>query len=388
MGWGGFEPPEGGPAALRGSRRSDANRRPAIAICVDSRHFPGDLVSLPHDSVIQMSPEPLTPTDAVDQYLASRQADAAQSTIQNHRYRLKQFLRWADQTGLDDMTEMSGRKAEQYKNWRLTSGEVNTVTLEQQLRTFRVFIRWCESNDAVESGVAEKILVPKVAESEKVRDDYIDYDTAETIIDYLMQFQYATLSHVVFHLLWHTGMRRGTLRALDKEDWYPGDSYLRVRHRDETPLKLGDNGERNISISDERLTTVLSDYVAHTRHDVMDDHGREPLITTPYGRPAKTTLQSHVYRVTRPCYYANECPHDRDPDKCEATEHPWYSKCPSSVSPHPVRRGAITAHLNRDVPMEIASERMNVSVDTLELHYDARSLEEKRQNRKQYLDNL
>jgi len=335
-----------------------------------------------------MSLESLTPADAVEQYLASRKADAASSTIQNHRYRLKQFLRWADENGFGDMVDMSGRKAEEYKNWRLTSGEVNTVTLEQQLRTFRVFIRWCESNDAVEPGVADKIIIPRLPDSEKVREEHIDHDTAEGIIDYLYQFQYATLPHLVFHLFWHTGMRRGTLHALDKNDWNPDESYLSVRHRPETPLKLGDNGERNITITDGRLTTALTDYIEHTRHDVTDDDGREPLLTTQYGRPAKSTLQNHVYRVTRPCYYSGQCPHDREPDKCEATDHNGYAKCPSSMSPHPIRRGAITAHLNRDVPMEIASERMNVSVDTLELHYDARSLEDKRHNRKQYLDNI
>jgi integrase len=335
-----------------------------------------------------MNLEPLTPEEAVEQYLASRKADASPTTIKNHRYRLKQFLIWADQQGLDNMNDVSGRTAERFKNYRLNECDINTITLEAHLRTFRLLLRWCEANEAVEPGVADKLIIPRLPEKEKVREEFVDYDTAEEIIDYLMKYEYANLSHIIFHLLWHSGMRRGALHSLDLEDWHPDESILCIRNREGTPLKLGDEGERNINITDNRLVQALSDYVDQNRHDVSDDMGRKPLLTTRYGRPHLTTIQNNVYRVTRPCFYSSRCPHDRDIDECEATDPQKYASCPSSVSPHPIRRGAITAHLNRNVPMQIASERMSVSVDTLELHYDARSLEEKRENRRQYLDNI
>jgi site-specific recombinase XerD len=334
--------------------------------------------------------EPLRPQKAVEQYLASRSHDATKSTIQNHRYRLKQFLKWAEEQGFDNMNDLTGRKAEQFKNWRVAECDVNSVTLEQHLRTFRVFVRWCESVDAVEEGVADKILVPRVSQGEKVREEYIDKETAEEIIDYLCRFEWATVSHLIFHILWHTGMRRGALHSLDLSDWHSSDGYLTLRHRPETdtPLKLKEDGERNITVADDRLAQAIDDYVTQNRHDVIDEHGREPLLTSRQGRFQGSTIQRHVYKTTRPCIYAGECPHNRDQSECEATNTDKYSKCPSNVSPHPVRRGAITAHLNSNVPKEIASERMSVSVDTLEEHYDARSNEEKRQNRRRYLDNI
>lgn len=69
-----------------------------------------------------------------------------------------------------------------------------------------------------------------------------------------------------------------------------------------------------------------------------------------------------------------ECPHDREPETCEAVDnYGEASKCPSSRSPHPVRRGSITKHL-RDVTLrEIISERSNATKETLELHCDERS---------------
>ena len=337
-----------------------------------------------------MALEPLHPQEAVEQYLASREHDASQSTIQNHRYRLKQFLDWADEQEFENMNEMTGRKAEQFKSWRIATCDINSVTLENHLRTFRVFVRWCESVEAVEEGTANKILVPRVSQGEKVREEFVDQEAAEEIIDYLARFEWASLSHIIFHTLWHTGMRRGALHSLDVSDWNSSDGYLTLRHRPETdtPLKLKEDGERNVTVADDRLAQALDDYLARNRHDVTEEHRREPLLTSRQGRLQKSTIQRHVYKTTRPCIYTGECPHDRDPDVCEATESSKYTKCPSSLSPHPVRRGAITAHLNGNVPKEIASERMSVSVDTLEEHYDARSNEEKRLNRKGYLNNV
>ena len=64
------------------------------------------------------------------------------------------------------------------------------------------------------------------------------------------------------------------------------------------------------------------------------------------------------------------------------------SKCPSSVSPHAIRRGSITQHLSKDVSEKVVSDRMNVSLDVLEEHYDRRSEREKADQRRDYLDEL
>jgi hypothetical protein len=131
---------------------------------------------------------------------------------------------------------------------------------------------------------------------------------------------------------------------------------------------------------------LLDDYIQSQRHDVEDDHGREPLITTTHGRPSLSTIRGTTYRLTRPCKVDQGCPHDRDPEECEAADgYDKASTCPSARSPHDLRRGAITAHLLDEVPKEVVSDRMDVSPDVLDQHYDRRSKRERMNQRRKYL---
>jgi len=47
------------------------------------------------------------------------------------------------------MNNLTGRKLQQFKTWRRDDGDLKPITLEGNLDAFRVFIRWCESTDAV-----------------------------------------------------------------------------------------------------------------------------------------------------------------------------------------------------------------------------------------------
>jgi hypothetical protein len=101
-----------------------------------------------------------------------------------------------------------------------------------------------------------------------------------------------------------------------------------------------------------------------------------------------STIRSYCYQIPRPCTYGQDCPHDRDPDACAAVESDNSAKCPSSVSPHPFRRGAITHYLHSDVPETAVSDRANVTRDVIDQHYDQRTQKEKMEQRRQYLDKI
>ena len=98
------------------------------------------------------------------------------------------------------------------------------------------------------------------------------------------------------------------------------------------------------------------------------------------------TYTAWLYAITRPCEYGVGCPHDRDVESCEAAgAMASASRCPSSRGPHAVRHGAITHHLLDDVPPDVTSERMDVSLGVLRRHYDARTPDERMNQRREFL---
>ncbi len=111
-------------------------------------------------------------------------------------------------------------------------------------------------------------------------------------------------------------------------------------------------------------------------------------MTTPEGRAHTTTLRGDCYRYTRPCVLTRECPHGREVDECSAADYDGASECPSSVSPHGLRRGGITHALSNDWPMKVVKGRANVSEKVLSMHYDSRSEEVKMEQRREYLTDL
>lgn len=68
-------------------------------------------------------------------------------------------------------------------------------------------------------------------------------------------------------------------------------------------------------------------------------------------------------------------------------EHGSASKGASSVSPHSIRRESITHRLNNDMPDKVVSDRVNVSPEVIDQHYDRRTVREKMEQRRDYLDN-
>jgi integrase len=254
------------------------------------------------------------------------------------------------------------------------------------MATLRVFIRWCESIDGVPVDLHTKVVSPELSAGEGVRDTRLEAEPAEEILSYLGKYHYAEFGHVVITLLWQTMMRRASVVALDVDDYHPDEQYLTVKHRPETgtQLKNCENGERFVALRDDTCT-LLDDWLADRRPDVIDEHGREPLLATAQGRPHPSTIASYAYGTTRPCTYG-ECPHDRDTNDCEAAQNRNKAfDCPSSVGPHAIRRGGITHNLRRGVPEKAISDRADVSPSVLDKHYDRRTKQQKMEQRRDYL---
>lgn len=333
--------------------------------------------------------EAITPHKAREMYLAQRQDEVAEETLQSHKYRLNPFVQWCEQEGITNLNDLTARSLHEYRLWRKEDGDLNTVSLRTQLSTVRVFVRFLESIDGVEQGLHEKMLVPTVKQGEGTRDRMLEQDKAEAILGYLDKYEYASKRHALLTVLWHTGCRMGAAHSLDVSDFDAEAQALALRHRPETGTRLKNkrSGERICALSED-VCEVLQDYIDVTRNDVTDDYGREPLFTTEGGRMHKSNIRGMVYAATRPCAYGKQCPHDRDPHSCEASNYRQASGCPSSVSPHDIRRGSITHLLRNEVPKQVVSDRVNSSPETLEKHYSQLTEEEKMEKRREYLSDI
>jgi len=329
--------------------------------------------------------DPLAPEDAVKLYLEHREGELSAETYQSHRYRLEAFAEWCEDNDIHNLNDLSGRKLHTYRVDRRENDDLKPITLQGQLSTIRVFLKFCVSIDAVPESLPDKILLPTVSDGEEVSKTTLEPDRVERILEHLRKYQYASRDHVLLVLLWKTGIRMGSVRALDLKDYDADAPGFQLVHRSDTgtPLKNQNRGERWVALRSE-TATVVEDYIDGPRINVTDEYDREPLLTTNRGRMSGSAIRATIYTLTRPCQYV-ECPHDRDPEECEAMERIHASKCPSSRSPHDVRSGAITSHLLDEVPVEIVSDRMNVSQKILDQHYDRRTEREKMEQRRKYL---
>ncbi|AXR80723.1 tyrosine-type recombinase/integrase [Natrarchaeobaculum sulfurireducens] len=333
--------------------------------------------------------EPLDPHDALNLYKKDRKREVSDATLKSHGYRLKNFVEWCDSEGIDNLNDVTGRDIQRFKIFRQDQG-IAPATLKSQMDTLRVFIRFCESINGCIDGLAESINSPSLAGEDAKGTDIVPTQKAESILSHLDKFDYASIHHALFRLLWASGMRMGAAMSIDLQHIHKRSEYVELRHNPETdtPLKNKKSGERDVSL-DNRTIRVLTDFIDENRIETTDDHGRHAVFTSRHGRLTRNTVRNYVYRITRPCTYnGGECPHDRDPDECDGMNNMTPYKCPGSTAPHSIRRGAITHYLSEDVPGAVVSDRMDVSEDVIDEHYDERDSRTRMEQRREYVDQV
>lgn len=338
--------------------------------------------------------EPIAPDEAVQMYVDDRSRDLRESSMRTHRSALRFFKKWCDNEEIENLNELTGRELHEFRIWRrddapTKTDSLSTHTEKTQQKILRQFLRYCEQIGGVEVGLHSLVRVPKVPDDEVARSNTVDPEQAQEVLEWLEKYEYGSLEHIVWTILVDTGGRLGMVIALDVDDYCSNEEppYLRVRHRPETGTKLknGKQGERLVGLSP-HACSVLDDYVEHHRPDVVDEHGREPLLATSHGRISAGTVRKYVYKWSRPCAVGQGCPHGRDPDECDATQNSSASKCPSSESPHAIRRGYISHQLSSGIERSYIEGRCDVSSEILETHYDARDERAKMEVRRRELD--
>jgi len=328
---------------------------------------------------------PLSPRECREEYLNHRRLDLAESTISSHFYRLKHFLKWCDEEQIDNLNDLTGRDIHQYERHRRGDG-LEATSLKSELNTLRKYLEFAARLDAVPPELPDKVDPPTPSKREEVSEEKLPADRALRLLEHLREQRYGTRDHVLLELAWNTGARAGALAGLDVSDYDSEEQYVEFRHRPDldTPLKNQYEGERPVSLSDCVCDAIDAYLYGDDRRDVRDDHGRHPLLTSLTGRPTSGTVRDWMYQITRPCEF-EECPHDRDPEDCEAMEHGRASKCPSSRSPHPVRSGSISWQLSCGIPLELVEARVDASREVILRHYDLRGARAKMEQRRDHI---
>mgnify|MGYP006273886815 CR=1 FL=1 len=338
--------------------------------------------------------DPITPQEAVDQYISSRKSDLTSSTLEDYEDSLDYVVKYCEKEGIDNLNDFGGRQIFDYTEWRKheSSNKVHKLakkTMRDELYTLSAFLRFLEKIDAVERGTAEKVDPPTLESGEGVRDVELEIDFLQDVTDYLTKYHYASREHVVISIIEETGRRLGGVHSLDLCDTHLDGSnpFLEFRHHGDgnSRLKNGEKSEQQVNIS-KQLADLIRDYLKNQRIDKEVD-GRKPLLTTSHGRLAKGTIRTYFYKWTRACKVGKTCPENRNPENCNAAcSKDAASKCPTSEAPHAAKHGYLTEMRRREVPKEVLSERCDVSEEIIEEVYDERSVEEKRDYRREVLE--
>lgn len=122
--------------------------------------------------------EPLDPRTAKEMYLDDRRHELSDATIQAHHYRLKQFVQWCEDEGIENLNKFSGRDIHRFRVKRREEDELATATMKGQLATLRMFLRFAASIDAVKSGLDEKVILPTTTEDD-ARERMLNPERAE-----------------------------------------------------------------------------------------------------------------------------------------------------------------------------------------------------------------
>jgi len=264
----------------------------------------------------------LSPRQARREFLNSKKGSIKESSRRAYKYPTKSFVEFCEEHGIETTGEVDGYVLTSWKERRRQ--EIKPITLHNNVKHLRVFLKWAARSELMERHIYEKLAVPDVPDDEVRSHAMLDLEQAEATLRYLKTYEYATRKHAMFYTLWHTGCRVSGAISLDVEDVVnqSGDYIITFRNRRSTgtALKNGNNGERNVSITDS-LWNVLQDYLEGPhRNQVEDEYGRKPLFTTPKNRISRGTAYKDYTAITRPCVVTSSCPHNRLIDDCEAAQ--------------------------------------------------------------------
>lgn len=144
-----------------------------------------------------MNLEPIEPRHALEMSLTDRENNVSEATPYSHRSRLGHFIRWCEGKQTTNLNELTGWQLHEFRLHRGEDSDLATTTEKIQMDTLRVFVRWLDSVDGVETDLHRKVLSPTLSDGDNVRDERLEPERATVILEYLQKFSYASRPHVV-----------------------------------------------------------------------------------------------------------------------------------------------------------------------------------------------
>lgn len=330
--------------------------------CADVSNSPSDQSSDAPD---------LTIPEAVDLFIRRKRTDWKGETERTYRKGLNEFETYAENTEIESVTDLNRWNVGGYTD-HLLDQDYARVTVASRQKKAKTWLRYLESQGIIPLGLHLAIETLKLTDEEQTSDQQLEPEDARSLLEFYRNSSEwrGTGRHGIFEVIWHVGCRISGLRSLDLGDYEPETGDLKFRNRPEkgTRLKRGKKHERNVTLSDEP-NDVLRLYVARERPDVRDDYGRKPLFPSRQGRPSRSTVRGWMYLVTQPCM-AVECPHGSRRPNCEYVPRDSASRCPSTRSPHAVRRGSVTWQRNLGFDEETVASRAAATPSVIRRYYD------------------
>ncbi|SEQ00586.1 tyrosine-type recombinase/integrase [Natrinema salaciae] len=314
--------------------------------------------------------------EAMQLFISRNQPNWKGETARTYRKSLDTFEAFAEETDLETLDDLEMWRVGRFTDY-LLSQDYARVTVQSKQKQARRWLKWLESQGYIEVGTHLAIEPLKLTDSEQTSSDIFRPETLnETLAYYRDSLKWRSKrGHALLEIIGHTGARRSCIRALDVDDYDPEARTLTFLNRPKTGtrLKRGDAHQRKVVLA-ETPNRILEEYVERDRSERHDEHGRRPLFASARGRPVKSTITNWIYQATLPCV-RKSCPHGKERHKCQWTEQQDSSKCPSSTSPHPVRRGSITWQLNIGRSVQDVADRAATTPDVIRRYYDRPDLD-------------
>jgi len=106
--------------------------------------------------------------EAVNEYLADKRPEVTDTIYANHKHRLRMFLQWCEENGVEGMRKFRGHHLHELKKWRAEDLKPNR--LKNQLGTARLVLQFCERLEVAPMGINQLLALPDIGPQEEGRE--------------------------------------------------------------------------------------------------------------------------------------------------------------------------------------------------------------------------